>query len=878
MNNHSNNKRNIHLDKSKLFEQIGILDPEGKNPNPLTNQPYNNLYLVDPDAPMKKNNATYQWYSSNTDGSPKGWINLPMYKIKDESIKILYENNVVLVISGTGSGKTVLTPKFLLHALNYQARIAITNPKRIPTRNNAEYAAKCLDVELGKEVGMKFKGSDSKHYSPSDSRLIYTTDGYIRARLQNDPLLLDFDAVIIDEAHERNVQIDMLLLQLKDLLKVRAEFKLIIMSATVNAKMFINYFPIPEFKFAMIDAGEIPFYPIQEYFLEKSINKFDSNDNLINDAYIDAAVDRIIKILDTTDKGAILVFFAGKGECQDGCVKLHARLQSINKNRNEKLYCDILHSGVTDEETVHFITNANRYKQNGKYTRKVVFGTEVVESSVSIGELEYVIDSGLKNFNIFYSEKNQEALEKKYISKAAHTQRKGRVGRFGPGNCYNLFTKEEYNKFLDFPKPPILTDDISENLLFFISTPTCVSEIKFPFKYDHTGGDINQLAIEELNKNKKKSKLALTQSKKKKHMELSSISGEMLKGLPLNVYLQKLITPPDEDNVKRLLDRLIALGCISIENGIGKVTDMGRAIAAFDMKPEIGRTLIASYNYHCRDEVVNLMAILSSEVAENKIDNIFMKFKPSSKDETIKKSEKAKYDKVKKKWRNAMGDQFSLIDIYNEFSDRAYDTIDRRSGRIIKEKKTKEQVREWCKENYLSYNKLEKVKTVAKDLNRKFGKVIGIFREKHPDEKPTHLFIDSPPTISEKKEENILASLIHGYYINLIKKTGERRFTDCFPPKKVSAGLSMDSFFAGVKAQYKYAIYTELKSIFGRESYSVIAKVPPAYVEKIMNSKAGKFVEDCFKKMEQEETRKVFKRKDKKRERSHSRRRSKRRY
>ena len=306
--NNSLKKRNTFVNPKDLFREIGILDPQGLQLNPLTGEVYEDIYY-NSSRNANSNNPTYK-YLSNI------WSNFPMYSKRMESIKAIYENQVVLVISGTGSGKTVLTPKFALHALNYQGRIAITNPKRIPSKENAIYAAKTLGVKLGKQVGLKYKGSDSAHYSANDAKLIYCTDGYIVAKLEMDPMLSDLDCVIIDEAHERNVNIDLLLLLLKGLIKRRPDFKLIIMSATINEKVFINYFPQPEFKFGFIDAGMIPNKPIEEYFLDTPINKFDENGNLINKDFIQAGVDRVVKILRETQEGDILVFFTGKGEAK----------------------------------------------------------------------------------------------------------------------------------------------------------------------------------------------------------------------------------------------------------------------------------------------------------------------------------------------------------------------------------------------------------------------------------------------------------------------------------------------------------------------------------------------------------------------------------
>ena len=137
---------------------------------------------------------------------------------REEAIKVLNDNQVVLIVSGTGSGKTVLTPKFLLHVLNYQGRIAVTNPKRTPSKEAALFSAKLLDVKIGDQVGMKYRGSEPKHYSKK-SKLVYCTDGLIVAKIKGDPLLKEFDGVIIDEAHERNVRIDILMLLLKYLVK-----------------------------------------------------------------------------------------------------------------------------------------------------------------------------------------------------------------------------------------------------------------------------------------------------------------------------------------------------------------------------------------------------------------------------------------------------------------------------------------------------------------------------------------------------------------------------------------------------------------------------------------------------------------------------------
>ena len=817
--------RNTNVDPNNLLDPIGILDPEGLKDNPLTGEPYQDIYF-NSSKNVGEHNVSYKFLSGI-------WSNFPMYKKRDEAIRAIYENQVVLIISGTGSGKTVLTPKFALHALNYQGRIAITNPKRIPSKENAIYAAKTLDVPLGKQVGLKYRGSDSDWYDAKETNLLYCTDGYILARLQSDPMLSEFDCVIIDEAHERGIQIDLLLMLLKDLILRRPTFKLIIMSATVNESIFVNYFPKDKFKFALVDAGSVPNFPIEEFFLDKAINKFDENGNLINDAFIEAAADRAIKILRDTEEGDILIFFSGKGEAQEGCLKLHQKLEQVNKNLDSKIYCDILH-GATPKETQDLLVNDKKYKENGRYTRKVIVATEVAESSITFKGLDFVIDSGLVNQNIYYSEKDMLSLEKRYISKASHRQRMGRVGRKRPGTCYNLFTKEEYEKqFPDFTRAPILVDNISAELLFFLSKKYFVSHIDYPFTY-------------RKNNNNKKGGNAIANIEKQEGMEFSQ-------------FLGKLIEPPPTDNVKRALLRMEALDAIAVNNHMrGEVTDMGRGMAVFGTLPEIGRMLIAGYNYKCRDEITDLAAIF--EVSEMRLDSIFERFSTKIKDENEKKREKERYQKLKKKYASQYGDTFSLLNIYADFYERRYDTVDRRTGRIIREKKG--DAKEWCKQNFMVYKNLEKVKNTAKDYNRKFGKVIEIFRESHPNEKPEFLFLNTQPQISNKSEDNILRAILEGFYINFMKNVG-KKYVNCFPQEKTTASIVQESLYTAVKSPSKYLLYSQLKSIFGRGGYGIVTKVPPTIVDILKNDTRGKYIESCFKKMDIEKTEKKDKHREK---------------
>ena len=856
--------RDIYVPREKLFEPIGILDPEGLQNNPFTNEPYQNIYYDPTKEPIKKN-GTYQQLALT-------WSKFPMYEKRVEAINLIYDNNVILIVSGTGSGKTVLAPKFALHCMNYQGRIAITNPKKIPTKENTEYSALFMDVKVGSYIGMKYRDSDKGAYS-SDCRLIYATDGYILQLLQKDPLLMELDMVIIDEAHERNVNIDLLLLLLKQLVLKRSTFKLIIMSATINTQIFVDYFPTSQFKFAMLDAGKKPNFPIKTIFLNKPINKYDENGNIKDDNYKDVAIDKVVSLLKETDEGDILVFFPGKNDTSDGCNKLHIRLDKLNRELGKKIYCASLTSATSKKskdghDEQHMIINAEKYKENGKFSRKVVFATEVAESSVTIDGLLYVIDTGIANKPIYYSDKNMESLERKFISKAAHTQRRGRTGRSAPGTCFCLFTEEEYNKkFPEYTQSPIMNTDLSKYLMGFLANQNFVSHIQFPIVYKgnkgNKGNKVNKVKLNDLKKpeliisknSNKHKKLELRQhaivgggeTNKKKRLIISPkvipLESSNIKPCEFVEYLHKLIEVPPIDTVKITIKRLIDLNLVEVKDEKGYITDLGRACAVFDVIPEIGRMIISGYNYHCRDDIINLAGLF--EVSEYKMDDIFERFRAKTKDEQLKRKEKEEYESVKKRWVNSLGDHFSLLDIYNEFCNREYDEVDRKSGTITRPKLG--ETKEWCKKNYLNYNKLRKVKETARQYQQAFGRVMRIFKEKHPDVKPRFIFTDKEPVLSENYAENILQAILDGFFVNMMRRIDNRKYVNCYPESKTAAQLQQQSLYASIKNPSKYAVYGQLKSLFGNQSFSIISKIPPAISDEYENSEQGKCLTSCWK-------------------------------
>lgn len=605
-----------------MNEEIkGILDPSGEKPNPLNNKEYSDNY--------KK--------------LAKIWSQFPAYSQRENIINSVRENQVCLVVSGTGSGKTVLVPKFVLHVFDYIGKIAITLPKQIITKSAAEFAADTLDVQVGQQVGYKYRGSPSSAKS-KDTNLLYATDGTIVAKLLNDPKLEEFDAVIIDEAHERKVQIDFLLFLLKNALKHRPELKVIIMSATINAKVFADYFS--EYKFKKIDVGGKTNYPIKSYFIKNKIKPA---------KFLTHGLDIIVKIIkedDLSKKGShdILFFITSSNEAFNLCDLLNNKLESFEVSKGVKefdkaVYCIEVFSGM-DKNKQTLAQDKVLYKEQGNYSRKVVVSTNVAESSLTIDGIKYVVESGLELFGSFDPKLRARRLDRTYISQAQAKQRMGRAGRTEPGICYHLYTKEQFKDFKEFPEPDIRTNDISSECLRLLS--------------------------------------------------LSSVrTTEKLKDM-----LDNFIEPPRKPYIKH------ALSILNNTNAVvnGEITEVGLLMSSLNMEPSSSLALIYAWNYMCSNEV---MIILSMIGASNGNLNAFFndpsrKSKNSDMDKKQLKKLKEKFNDKRSKFKHKYGDHLSLLKLFD-----AYQKIKSKFREKSKEESDKE-LRKWTNEHYLKLSALEK--------------------------------------------------------------------------------------------------------------------------------------------------------------------------
>lgn len=428
-----------------------FLDSKGQYPNFLNSSTYSDQYREE----------------------AKRWSQFPMYTevgLVDEIVESIRHVNVTLVISGTGSGKTVLLPKIASKIL-MPGKIAVTNPKTATTLENVKYAARCMDVELGNEVGYQYRGAP-KGSHVDNTRLMYQTDGMLLAKSRRDPLLLDYACVIIDEAHERNPSIDFLLQASLNILKERSAFRLVVMSATIDASLFENYFKSNGIDIKTIHAKGVKSYPVKHHYMLDDVfnpTKDIQIDDLVKrwDYYFgqnEQSSKRGREKIWLDDQGDILYFIPTTKDALGGCKKFN---EACNQGQPcATMLCAPLFSKAKDEDKRIVIDPLG---DDSGYVRKLIFATNIAESSFTFKNLKYVIDTGKELESRWNPSTRSQTITKKFTSQAQLVQREGRVGRVDKGDVYHLYS-EKFRKTLEkFPDPSILLMDVTQELIAMMS-------------------------------------------------------------------------------------------------------------------------------------------------------------------------------------------------------------------------------------------------------------------------------------------------------------------------------------------------------------------------------------------------------------------------
>ena len=373
---------------------------------------------------------------------------LPVTTKKEEIADLIKNNQVVIVCGETGSGKTTQLPKICLSiGLGSAGFIGHTQPRRIAARTVADRIAEELGETVGQSVGYKVRFSDKTH---ADSLIKLMTDGILLAETQNDPYLNQYDTIIIDEAHERSLNIDFLLGYLKWLLPKRPDLKLIITSATIDPDRFSRHFfdaPIIEVSGRTYPV-EIRYRPVEEPEKDedgRNVANDETSDNLQR-AILDA-VDELVRDL----RGDILIFMSGEREIKE-------TTESLKKHHPTQyeilpLYAKL---SVSEQERV--------FKPKGGKIR-IVLATNVAETSLTVPGIRGVIDTGHARISRYSHRSKIQRLPIERISQSSANQRAGRCGRVAEGICIRLYSPENYQARPEFTEPEILRTNLSAVIL-----------------------------------------------------------------------------------------------------------------------------------------------------------------------------------------------------------------------------------------------------------------------------------------------------------------------------------------------------------------------------------------------------------------------------
>lgn len=364
---------------------------------------------------------------------------LPITARREEIVRLIRENQVVIIAGETGSGKTTQIPKMCLEAgLGVAGKIACTQPRRVAALSVSRRIAEELKTPWGQEVGCKIRFSDK---TVPHTVIKMMTDGLLLAETQGDPELTEYEAVIIDEAHERSLNIDFLLGHLQLLRERRPDLKIIITSATIDPEAFSKAFggaPIVEVSGRTFPV-EVIYRPLDEFLEEEG-----------DVTSIEAAVAAVEEIVQARESGDILIFMPGERDIRETKEALEGRRLP---------HCEVLplFGRLSGGDQQRIFTQLQR--------RKIVIATNIAETSLTIPGIRFVIDTGTARISRFSPHTRTQRLPVEAISQSSADQRKGRCGRVSEGICIRLYSEKDFESRPRFTPPEILRANLATVIL-----------------------------------------------------------------------------------------------------------------------------------------------------------------------------------------------------------------------------------------------------------------------------------------------------------------------------------------------------------------------------------------------------------------------------
>jgi len=361
---------------------------------------------------------------------------LPVSQKRDEIIAAIKQNQVIVICGETGSGKTTQLPKMCLDAgLGVRGMIGHTQPRRLAARSVANRIAEELKTETGNVVGYKVRFSDVL----SDKSLIkLMTDGILLSEIHHDAFLNNYDCIIVDEAHERSLNIDFLLGYLKRLIIKRHDLKIIITSATIDPQRFSKHFndaPVIEV------SGRT--YPVDVEYRDTETEEGETRD-------LQRSIADCVDEISHHDRGDILVFLSGERDIRETADYLSKQ-------------------NLQNTEILPLLARLSASEQNkifkGSPKRRIILSTNVAETSLTVPGIKYVIDTGLARISRYSWRSKIQRLPIEKISQASANQRKGRCGRISAGVCFRLYSEDDFNLRKEFTEPEIQRTNLAAVIL-----------------------------------------------------------------------------------------------------------------------------------------------------------------------------------------------------------------------------------------------------------------------------------------------------------------------------------------------------------------------------------------------------------------------------
>ena len=560
---------------------------------------------------------------------------LPIVAHREEIIDALKKHSVVIISGDTGSGKTTQLPKMCLEAGRGRKKIiGCTQPRRIAAITVAQRVAQELGSEHGFLVGHKIRFQDrtTKH-----TKIKFMTDGILLAETRSDHGLHAYDTLIIDEAHERSLNIDFLLGYAKQLLLKRKDLKVIITSATIDTEKFANHFN----KAPIIEVSGRT-YPVELRYRPPE----DSTDEKESNSYIDLAVREVVNLRRRRENGDILIFMPTERDITETVALLNQEINPLAGTKKKS-------SPKSDTLILPLFGRLRAADQSRIFKhfngRKIVVATNIAETSVTVPGIRYVIDTGLARIAKYNIRARTTSMPVSAISRASCEQRKGRCGRIGPGVCIRLYSEENFLNRPEYTLPEINRSNLAEVILRMVDLKLG-DPASFPF-----------------------------------------------------------IDPPGNRAIRDGYDLLHELGALDTTGNEPRLSVNGKIMAKLPLDPRISRMILEAQDHNCLLETVIIASALSIQDprmrpadAETEADQAHVRFK-------VHPSDFLSYLKI---W-----EEFNMVPLRGKEKDK---------------KKSRSQMRKFCRSNFLSYQRLREWQDIYEQISSILAEEKGFIMNRTP--------------------------------------------------------------------------------------------------------------------------------------------------